>query len=528
MPLISGQVLNNRYRIVKLLGQGGCGAVYKAWDINLNGAVAVKENFDTLPAAQGQFAREASILFNLRHPNLPRVIDHFNLPGQGQYLVMDYIEGEDLEELCVRGGGRLDESQVLPWIGQVLDALTYMHAQQPPVIHRDIKPANIKITKSNDPTQPSEKAILVDFGVAKIYDPSQRTLTGARAVTPGYAPFEQYGKALTDGRSDIYALGATLYTLLTGEQPEESISRMAGAVLRNPRDLNPAISPLTEQVILKAMAVMPDQRYRSALEFKTALLSHSKQPSGLNLVTQTIPATPAYQSSLSPTLQSNLPSAQTPGEPSTPSGHPLKSDHRLIWVLVGFFLFLVVTAGLIGNWYISHINSAIIATENAIAAQIKPTNTLLPYTLTPLLPTSSATLAETITPTLTLTLIPSSTLSNTPTSSSTPSRTPSIRDVLPWQTRTFNRSPDYFQFQVTFTAGEQYIIWIDERGECSQRNLHTYLYDHNFNILADTGGVQLRYMASLTGTYYIRVYNRTDPIKFGSCTLFRICVSTAL
>lgn len=99
MPLQQGQVLNNRYRTVKLLGQGGFGAVYKAWDINLNKACAVKENLDTSPEAQRQFAREATVLANLSHPNLPRVTDHFSLPGQGQYLVMDYVEGEDLESL---------------------------------------------------------------------------------------------------------------------------------------------------------------------------------------------------------------------------------------------------------------------------------------------------------------------------------------------------------------------------------------------------------------------------------------------
>jgi len=161
MPLITGQLINNRYRIVKKLGQGGFGAVYRAWDTNLNGPCAVKENFDTSPKAQKQFAREASLLFNLNHPHLPRVFDHFFIPGQGQYLVMDYIEGEDLQEMLQRVGGALPESQVIEWIGHVCDALDYLHTQNPPIIHRDIKPANIKITHPG-------KALLVDFGIAKV------------------------------------------------------------------------------------------------------------------------------------------------------------------------------------------------------------------------------------------------------------------------------------------------------------------------------------------------------------------------
>ena len=128
MTLSPGQTLNNRYRIVKLLGQGGFGAVYRAWDTNLNGPCAVKENFDASPAAQAQFQREASMLFNLRHPNLPKVFDSFTLPEQGQYLVMEYIEGEDIAHRLERTGAPLEEAQALDWIGQVCDALIYLHS----------------------------------------------------------------------------------------------------------------------------------------------------------------------------------------------------------------------------------------------------------------------------------------------------------------------------------------------------------------------------------------------------------------
>jgi len=264
MPLSPGQVINNRYRIVKLLGQGGFGAVYRAWDMNLNGPCAVKENFDTSTEARNQFAREASILYNLRHPSLPKVIDHFSIPDQGQYLVMEYIEGEDLQEILDRADSLLPTEQVLTWMEQVCDALIYLHNQSPPVVHRDIKPANVRITAQG-------LAMLVDFGIAKLYDPGRKTTLGARAATPGYAPIEQYGQGSTDTRSDIYALGATLYTALTAKEPPESIARARDDNLIPIRQLNPSVPPRVETCTLQAMALMPDQRFQSVAEFKQML-----------------------------------------------------------------------------------------------------------------------------------------------------------------------------------------------------------------------------------------------------------------
>ena len=146
MALTSGQILGERYRIQALLGEGGFGAVYRAWDTQLNGAVAVKESLDISEASQEQFKVEAELLYKLRHPSLPGVIDYFMIPRQGQYLVMDFIEGQDLASMAQRAQGPLPEAQVLAWIEQVCDALAYLHAQEPPIIHRDIKPANIRIT----------------------------------------------------------------------------------------------------------------------------------------------------------------------------------------------------------------------------------------------------------------------------------------------------------------------------------------------------------------------------------------------
>jgi hypothetical protein len=262
MPLSTGQILNQRYRIVKLLGQGGFGAVYRAWDVNFQLPCALKENFDTSPEAQRQFQREAQILHTLRHPGLPLVKDYFIVPGQGQYLIMDYIEGEDLQARMTRLDQPLPVQQVIHWLVQVCEALVYMQNQTPPVIHRDIKPANIKIT--GETGDAPGRAILVDFGIAKIYQPGAPTTQGARAVSPGYAPFEQYGHAPTDARTDIYALGALAFALLTGQTPTESIARMAGSELPSPRSLTPAIPVEVEKVILKALEQMPADRYQKA------------------------------------------------------------------------------------------------------------------------------------------------------------------------------------------------------------------------------------------------------------------------
>jgi serine/threonine-protein kinase len=201
MTLTTGTVLRNRYRIVKLVGQGGFGAVYRAWDLTLEQPVAVKESFGAGPEAQRQFEREAKLLAGLRHNSLPVVIDHFIVPGQWQYLVMDFIEGRSLGAMLAERGRPLAEAEALPWIRQVCDALTYLHTRTPPIIHRDIKPENIIITNEG-------RAMLVDFGISKVYDPAKGTTLGAKAVTPGYSPPEQYGRGRTDSRSDADATAA--------------------------------------------------------------------------------------------------------------------------------------------------------------------------------------------------------------------------------------------------------------------------------------------------------------------------------
>ncbi len=222
MTLPIGYVLlKNRYRITHLVGQGGFGAVYRAWDQSLLQTVALKENIDSSIESQRRFEREATLLAGLRHPNLPRVIDHFILPNQGQYLVMDFVEGQSLGQMLRGRGGPLGEKEAREWLRQVCQTVQYLHSQTPPIIHRDIKPDNIIITAEG-------RAMLVDFGISKLYEASRGTSTGSKAITPGYSPPEQYGIGKTDARSDVYALGATLYTLLTGQVPPEAVDLISG------------------------------------------------------------------------------------------------------------------------------------------------------------------------------------------------------------------------------------------------------------------------------------------------------------
>jgi serine/threonine-protein kinase len=338
MPLQTGQVFNNRYRIVKLLGQGGFGAVYRAWDSNLNKPCALKENLDVSPEAQRQFTREATVLANLSHPNLPRVTDHFILPGQGQYLVMDFVEGDDLASI-LRQRGPVPPEQAITWTLQVADALSYLHTRQPPVVHRDIKPANIRIT-------PDGRVMLVDFGLVKIYNPQLRTTMGARAVTPGFAPPEQYGHGSTDARSDLYALGATLYNILTGQDPLESVQRMSGAQMRPVNQINPRINPSVGSAIERAMRLDPNQRFQSVSEFKAAL-SASAAPAGPVFV-KPIPesyAQPVIRAPVIPTT------AVGPAIPTPPVAAPVvvpKRERKVgLWVGVGALILLCLVGSLI-------------------------------------------------------------------------------------------------------------------------------------------------------------------------------------
>ena len=270
--LDSDSILRGRYEIVRLVGQGGMGAVYRANDLRLDGRVcAIKEILPALLIDQRgpeldldqtieQFYQEASVLARLDHPNLPKVSDYFSVDGR-EYLVMDFIEGRDLQEIvneALRQKKHLSEAQVLLWASQLLDALEYLHNQDPPVLHRDIKPGNIKIT-------PENRLKLVDFGLVKVLQPDDsRTVTVVQGRgTVAYTPLEQYGgdTGHTDIRSDIYSVGATLYHLLASNPPQDAKERFLKSGLLDPlRQLNPAISTRTERAVFQALAMHPDER----------------------------------------------------------------------------------------------------------------------------------------------------------------------------------------------------------------------------------------------------------------------------
>lgn len=279
LPLKASEVLRGRYRINRIIGQGGMGSIYLADDLRLEGrqcAVKEVEHDRTLPGelikqARDQFQREATVLARLDHPNLPKVSDYFAI-GARDYLVMDFVPGKDLRTLMseARSAGIfLAEMDVLDWANQLSDALTYLHAQNPPILHRDIKPGNLKVT-------PSGLLKLVDFGLVKLAAPGEVTITVLQGRgTALYTPLEQYGgdSSHTDSRSDIYSFGATLYHLLTNSPPVDVRERfLHPESLFNPRQINPSISNRTERAILWAMGLHPNERPQMVEEFRQSLL----------------------------------------------------------------------------------------------------------------------------------------------------------------------------------------------------------------------------------------------------------------
>lgn len=274
-----GEILNQRYKIRGIIGQGGAGSVYLAEDTRLEGRLcALKEvthdlsmPAEMLNQARDQFQREAVVLARLDHPNLPKVSDYFSLEAS-DYLVMDFVPGKDLRTIMIEARQKkefLSEREILGWAGQLCDALDYLHDQDPPILHRDIKPSNLKL-------MPSGLLKLVDFGLVKVLVSEEVTVTIIQGRgTALYTPLEQYGgdAGHTDVRSDIYAFAATLYHLLTGRAPMEARERFLNPQgLTSLREINPNISPRTERAVLWGMELHPDERPKGIGEFKNALL----------------------------------------------------------------------------------------------------------------------------------------------------------------------------------------------------------------------------------------------------------------
>jgi len=263
-------VLQQRYLIVRQLGRGGMGAVYEALDQRLGITVALKETLSSEPSMRRQFEHEARLLAGMQHPALPRVSDHF-VEGNRAFLVMQYIGGVDLAKIISQQPGPFPRDQVVAWADQLLDALIYLHSRDRQVIHRDIKPHNLKLTSNG-------QIALLDFGLAKA-QPSDASVTASQAFfgyTRHYAPLEQIQDQRTDQRSDIYALGATLYHLLTGIKPPDALVRASAVVSSQPDPLkradkiHPAVGPQIGAILQKAMSQRPEDRYADATEFREA------------------------------------------------------------------------------------------------------------------------------------------------------------------------------------------------------------------------------------------------------------------
>jgi predicted Ser/Thr protein kinase len=334
--LDKGHTLQNRYRVVSLLGQGGMGAVYRALDMRLNFPVALKEmvpqpglDAATLVELRRQFQQEATILARMTHAHLVRVTDFFEEEGNA-YLVMDFVEGRSLADRIEKKGA-LSEKDTLTWADQLLSALDYCHAQG--VLHRDIKPQNVIIRSDG-------QAVLVDFGLVKLWDPgAPQTRTVMRGMgTPEYAPPEQYETAAghTDPTSDIYSVGATLYHALTGQSPPSATLRMADPAQFVPiRRATPDVTPQTEAVVLKAMELVRSQRWQSAQEMARALKGRASAVASAVVA----PAVPKRQAT------KVMADAQRGTSQASPLAEPRRARRFPVWIWALVALGILLACG---------------------------------------------------------------------------------------------------------------------------------------------------------------------------------------
>jgi predicted Ser/Thr protein kinase len=306
--------LQNRYLIDALIGKGGMGAVYLATDQRLRSTVALKETLFHDESLRKAFEREAHLLANLRHPALPVVMDYF-AEANSEFLVMQFIPGEDLAAAMIKNGQPFSSLEVLPWLDQLLDALGYLHNQTPPIIHRDIKPQNLKLT-------PEGQIILLDFGLAKGTAGQMSEVTSGGSLlgfTPGYAPLEQIQGAGTEARSDLFALAATVYHLLTCQAPPDVLTRTAAIgsgeadPLRSACEINASVPPDLGALLLQAMSLKRERRPASAAEMRALLnksqrrLDHiSGQTVGANAAGRTLADTGANPTLISPSAAATV------------------------------------------------------------------------------------------------------------------------------------------------------------------------------------------------------------------------------
>lgn len=361
-------ILQNRYRIVRQLGQGGMGAVYEALDLRLDTTIALKETFFVDDRLRKQFEREARLLARLHHPALPRVSDHFS-EIEGQFLVMQFIGGDDLFEKLSHRRGPFPADQVTAWADQLLDALDYLHTQDPQIIHRDIKPQNLKVTSRG-------QIILLDFGLAKGQGSEISRVTTSASIfgyTPNYAPLEQIQGLGTDARSDLYALAATLYHLITAVKPPDALTRAAAIVnsqpdpLQRANELNPDVSPQLAGALQRAMAQNREQRYATAAEMRHALRASSDAITVSSRSEAETVLFPTATTTSSGTTQAGLsPLTAVSGETTAIRHASMASRGTRMWWAISALAVVVLGAGIVGLY--AHQNGTAPAEQPAVVA----------------------------------------------------------------------------------------------------------------------------------------------------------------
>jgi WD40 repeat protein/serine/threonine protein kinase len=367
MLLQPDTIVHQRYRIVRQVGQGGMGAVYEAIDIRLGNTVALKQMLIGGGGFDKAFEREAQILAGLRHAALPKVTNYFTEVG-GQFLVMEYIPGPTLAELLATSPTVFPTADVLRWADELLEALEYLHRQQPPIIHRDIKPQNLKLTPDGD-------VVLLDFGLAKGANSQHRQampMSSVMGYTPQYAPLEQIQGSGTDPRSDLYAVGATIYDLLTGAPPADALMR-ASAIVAQQSDpylpletRNRQVTPAVAAVIARALALNPAERPASATEMRQAL-RQAAQTGGA------APTFGANQTPIPPTIAprpAEAPTLAVATSPTTPTSLSQSAPRKrgVVSFIVGIVALFILIIGATTLFVTRSLSEAIRVTPSPMIA----------------------------------------------------------------------------------------------------------------------------------------------------------------
>ncbi|MBL8202806.1 MAG: protein kinase [Blastocatellia bacterium] len=314
--LAPGTVLADRYQIQQRVGGGGMGSVYKATDRNLaHRVVAIKEMLELFAdqtaraKAIEDFKRESELLARLEHPSIPTIYDYFfDLTRGRYYLVMKFIDGGDLATYHQAAGGVVDEITVTRWAVQICDVMDYIHSQKPPLIYRDLKPANLMLDAR------TQRVMLVDFGIARFVAPTQKGVTAVG--TMGYAPPELFAGKATPA-SDLYSLGATMFHLLTGKDPQDNPLLIFDFTKNpSPRQINPALTERMEQIICRAVEHEATQRFPTARAFGMELEAHLNDLKAGNITSDVPAIVPAIAPVATPIIERRVESEQSAVPPS--------------------------------------------------------------------------------------------------------------------------------------------------------------------------------------------------------------------